>query len=104
MEEQDESWVAATASALLAAEYERVPINALTFRWPGLSLETTYRVQAAVVERRLAAGARVVGHKTGVAVLGLRSPRRPGSPAAPPVVPAATAPGTPPPPPGPPAA
>lgn len=66
MDEQDDRWIAAAASALLAAEYERVPIDALTVRRPGLSLETAYRVQGAAVARRISGGARVVGHKAGV--------------------------------------
>ncbi|MEV7872626.1 fumarylacetoacetate hydrolase family protein [Streptomyces sp. NPDC088124] len=66
MDEPDDRWIAATASALLTAEYERVPIDALTVRSPGLSLETAYRVQGAAVARRISGGARVVGHKAGV--------------------------------------
>ncbi|WP_432135084.1 MULTISPECIES: 2-keto-4-pentenoate hydratase [unclassified Streptomyces] len=66
MDAEDDRWIASTASALLAAEYERVPIDALTVRQPGLALEAAYRVQAAVIARRVAAGARVVGHKAGV--------------------------------------
>ncbi|GAA2612649.1 2-keto-4-pentenoate hydratase [Streptomyces tubercidicus] len=66
MDELDDRWIAATASALLAAEYERVPIEALTVRRPDLLLDTAYRVQAAAVDRRIAGGARVVGHKAGV--------------------------------------
>ncbi|QNE75494.1 2-hydroxypenta-2,4-dienoate hydratase [Streptomyces finlayi] len=65
MDERDDRWIAATASALLAAEYEREPIDALTVRRPRMPLETAYRVQAATVERRIAGGARVVGHKAG---------------------------------------
>ncbi|MER6106677.1 2-keto-4-pentenoate hydratase [Streptomyces hirsutus] len=66
MDEPDDRWIAATASALLAAEHERIPIDALTVRRPGLPLEIAYRIQAAAVERRIAGGARVVGHKAGV--------------------------------------
>ncbi|MEU9062404.1 fumarylacetoacetate hydrolase family protein [Streptomyces sp. NPDC048430] len=66
MDERDDRWIATTASALLAAEYERAPIDAPTLRRPDLSMETAYRIQAATVERRIAAGARVVGHKAGV--------------------------------------
>ncbi|MEU5583054.1 fumarylacetoacetate hydrolase family protein [Streptomyces huasconensis] len=65
MDESDDRWIAATASALLAAEHENVPVEVLTRRLPGLRLETAYRVQAAIVARRIAAGARVVGHKAG---------------------------------------
>ncbi|HEY9327233.1 MAG TPA: fumarylacetoacetate hydrolase family protein [Streptomyces sp.] len=65
MDERDDRWIAATASALLTAEYEREPIEALTLRRPGLALETAYRVQAATIRRRITGGARVVGHKAG---------------------------------------
>lgn len=66
MDEQDDRWVAAMASALLTAEFEQVPIDVLTVRRPGLPLETAYRVQKAAVTRRIEGGARVVGHKAGV--------------------------------------
>ncbi len=70
MDDEDDrwiaGWIAGTASALLAAEHERVPIDALSVRQPDLPLETAYRVQAAAIGRRIAAGARVVGHKAGV--------------------------------------
>jgi 2-keto-4-pentenoate hydratase len=62
----DERWIAATASALLAAEWERIPIEALSVRRPDLSLSMAYRVQAAAVARQVAGGAHVVGHKAGV--------------------------------------
>ncbi|MGW0753380.1 2-keto-4-pentenoate hydratase [Streptomyces sp. NPDC002587] len=65
MDERDDRWIAATASALLAAEYDRVPIDVLTLGRPGLPVKTAYRVQAATVERRIADGALVVGHKVG---------------------------------------
>lgn len=65
MDEPGDRWVAATAAKLLAAEYECVPVEVLSAE-AGLSLETAYRVQAAVVARRIAGGARVVGHKAGV--------------------------------------
>lgn len=66
MDEQDDRWIAAAASALLTAEYEQAPIDALTVRQPGLALETAYRVQKAAMARRIAGGARLVGHKAGV--------------------------------------
>jgi 2-keto-4-pentenoate hydratase len=65
MDQPDDRWIAATASALLAAEYESLPIEALSRCRPGLPLETAYRIQAAAVARRIAAGARVVGYKAG---------------------------------------
>ncbi|MFF7321184.1 2-keto-4-pentenoate hydratase [Streptomyces albogriseolus] len=66
MDEQDDRWIAAAASALLAAERERISIEALTVQRPDLSLAMAYRVQAATVARQVAGGARVVGHKAGV--------------------------------------
>ncbi|MFJ6686708.1 2-keto-4-pentenoate hydratase [Streptomyces werraensis] len=66
MDEQDDRWIAAAASALLAAERERISIEALTVQRPDLSLAMAYRVQAAAVARQVAGGARVVGHKAGV--------------------------------------
>lgn len=65
MDEHNDRWIAATASALLAAQYEREPIGALTVEQPGLPLETAYRIQAAAVGQRIAGGARIVGHKAG---------------------------------------
>ncbi|MEJ8657598.1 2-keto-4-pentenoate hydratase [Streptomyces sp. MS1.AVA.4] len=65
MDEQGQQWRFA-AEALLAAERSRVPMAPLTTRLPGLSLEDAYRIQAAAVARRIAGGARVVGHKVGV--------------------------------------
>ncbi|WP_046776372.1 2-keto-4-pentenoate hydratase [Streptomyces yangpuensis] len=66
MDEREDQWIADTADALLAAERQRAPLTALTVRSPGLSLEDAYRVQAAAVARRIASGARVVGHKAGL--------------------------------------
>ncbi|MFI8105380.1 2-keto-4-pentenoate hydratase [Streptomyces sp. NPDC086023] len=65
MDEPDDRWIAATASALLAAEHEKVPAEPLTRHRPGLPLETAYRIQAATVARHVATGARVVGYKAG---------------------------------------
>lgn len=66
MNEQNERWITAAASALLTAEHEREPIDVLSVRRPKMSLETAYRVQRAAVGRRISGGARVVGHKAGV--------------------------------------
>jgi len=61
-----DGWVADEADRLLAAQRSGVPVVPLSVRRPGLSLGDAYRVQAGVVARRLAGGARVVGHKVGV--------------------------------------
>ncbi|MGA5416707.1 hypothetical protein ACPMJQ_28410 [Streptomyces pseudogriseolus] len=55
MDEQDDRWIDAAASALLAAERERISIEALTVQRPDLSLAMAYRVQAAAVARQVAA-------------------------------------------------
>lgn len=72
MDEENGRWICAAASALLAAEYEQVPVDALSVRRPGLSLDTAYRVQEAAVAQRIAGGARVVGHKAGVTSLAMQ--------------------------------
>ncbi|MET7718724.1 fumarylacetoacetate hydrolase family protein [Streptomyces sp. NPDC005407] len=66
MDERRVRWINDEATALLAAERDRVPVAPLTERRPGLALEDTYLVQAAAVARRIAGGARVIGHKAGV--------------------------------------
>ncbi|OEJ29994.1 hypothetical protein BGK67_00040 [Streptomyces subrutilus] len=66
MDERRLHWITDTATALLEAERERIPVAALTVHRPDLTLDDAYRVQAAAVARRIADGARVVGHKAGV--------------------------------------
>ncbi|WP_455351332.1 2-keto-4-pentenoate hydratase [Streptomyces sp. SYSU K217416] len=66
MDERGSHWISEMVTALLAAERSRIPVAPLTVRRPGLSLEDAYRVQATAVGRRVARGARVVGHKVGV--------------------------------------
>jgi len=63
---QGSQWIANESASLLAAERSRIPVAPLTARRPGLSLEDAYRIQAAAVAHRVAAGARMVGHKVGV--------------------------------------
>ena len=66
MDEQQVPWINDEAAALLAAERDRIPVASLTERRGGLALEDAYRVQASAVERRIAGGARVIGHKAGL--------------------------------------
>ncbi|MGW1090193.1 2-keto-4-pentenoate hydratase [Streptomyces sp. NPDC002596] len=66
MDERQVRWINDEATALLAAERDRVPVASLTERRPGLALEDAYLVQAAAVARRIEGGARVIGHKAGV--------------------------------------
>lgn len=54
------------SAALFAAESDRLPVTPLTDSWPGLTLEDAYRIQQLNVERRLASGDRLLGHKIGL--------------------------------------
>jgi 2-keto-4-pentenoate hydratase len=58
--------VASLADELEAAERDRVAISPLSGRPEGLSLAQAYAVQSAVMGRRLAGGAQLVGHKVGL--------------------------------------
>lgn len=54
------------AAELHRAETDRRPIEPLTAKFPDLSLADAYRIQQINIERRLAAGDRIVGHKIGL--------------------------------------
>jgi 2-keto-4-pentenoate hydratase len=54
------------AEALFTAERQRRPIPPLTDSCPGLSVRDAYLIQQKNVERRVAAGERVRGHKIGL--------------------------------------
>lgn len=54
------------ADALYRAERDRRPIQPLTEWRPGLSLSDAYRIQQVNVDRRLARGERIIGHKIGL--------------------------------------
>ncbi|HVX22762.1 MAG TPA: 2-keto-4-pentenoate hydratase [Acidimicrobiales bacterium] len=54
------------ADALFAAERQVSPIAPLTDRWPAMTAADAYAVQRLNVERRLAGGRRVRGHKVGL--------------------------------------
>lgn len=60
------TWIVEEATRLLGAQRSRIPVVPLTARRPNFSLEDAYRIQAAVVARRVAEGACLVGHKVGV--------------------------------------
>ncbi len=56
-----------TAAELLwAAERDLAPIGPLTETFPGIDVVDAYEIQLANIRRRLAAGARVRGHKVGL--------------------------------------
>jgi 2-oxo-hept-3-ene-1,7-dioate hydratase len=56
----------AGADAILKAERERKPCLQLSKMYPAMELEDAYRVQDLWAEARIAAGARMVGHKIGL--------------------------------------
>ena len=62
----DSAQRAAAAELLWAAERDRKPIGPLTQAYPGIDVTDAYEIQLANVRRRLAAGARVRGHKVGL--------------------------------------
>jgi 2-keto-4-pentenoate hydratase len=62
----DSTQRAAAAGQLRAAERDRTPIEPLTEAYPGIDAADAYEIQLANIRRRLAAGARVRGHKVGL--------------------------------------
>jgi 2-keto-4-pentenoate hydratase len=62
----DTDTVVSLADELWEAERSRRPIEPLTDRYPELVVEDAYAIQTHNIERRIAAGARVVGRKIGL--------------------------------------
>jgi 2-keto-4-pentenoate hydratase len=58
--------VEAAAAALEAATRTRTPVEPLTKRFAGLTVQDAYDIQRMGIAARIAAGARVVGHKVGL--------------------------------------
>jgi 2-keto-4-pentenoate hydratase len=58
--------IAQCAAQLFGAESSRRPTEPLTKSFPDLSVPDAYRIQQANVQRRLARGERIVGHKIGL--------------------------------------
>jgi len=54
------------AGELYSAVASRQPVEPLTDRAPGLTVEDAYAIQTRVIDRRVAAGARVIGRKIGL--------------------------------------
>jgi 2-keto-4-pentenoate hydratase len=63
---QSASYIELLADELYRAERDRRPVDPLTDRHPTLSLADAYRIQQVNIERRLARGERIVGHKIGL--------------------------------------
>ena len=58
--------VAEAAADLYRAEEERIQVRPTSARYPGMTLADAYRIQDAVVARKLAAGRRIIGRKIGL--------------------------------------
>jgi 2-oxo-hept-3-ene-1,7-dioate hydratase len=58
--------IAAAAEALFQAEATRRQCGLLSLQYPGITLDDAYAVQAALVARKQAAGARRIGWKIGL--------------------------------------
>ncbi|WP_328393445.1 2-keto-4-pentenoate hydratase [Nocardia sp. NBC_00416] len=58
--------VETAAEVLLRAEQTRTDRHPVTEDWPGLDVETAYRVQDALIARKVAAGEKIVGVKLGL--------------------------------------
>ncbi len=54
------------ADLLMSAEKERKPVLQLSKTWPDIQIEDSYAIQAEVIKRKVAAGAKVIGHKIGL--------------------------------------
>jgi 2-oxo-hept-3-ene-1,7-dioate hydratase len=54
------------ADILLAAEKERKQTVQLSKTWPGITIEDAYAISTEVANRKMAAGAKLIGHKVGL--------------------------------------
>jgi len=54
------------AQLLLTAEKERKPVIQLSKTWPDITIEDAYAIQSEVIRQKVAAGAKIIGHKIGL--------------------------------------
>ncbi|MEV6772749.1 2-keto-4-pentenoate hydratase [Nocardia sp. NPDC051030] len=54
------------AEELALAERDRVPLDPLVARYPGIDVVDAYEIQLINIRRRTAAGSRIIGHKVGL--------------------------------------
>src|ERR1700758_2122810 len=54
------------ADILLSAEKERKQAVQLSTTWPGIAIEDSYAISTEVANRKIAAGAKLIGHKVGL--------------------------------------
>jgi len=62
----DTRTIEALADRLLAAELTRTPIEVPSLEYPGMTAKDGYHVQRAIIARKVAQGARVIGKKVGL--------------------------------------
>lgn len=62
----DQNQIETIADELFRADQERSILPKLTSRYPGMVVEDSYAIQKVWSDRRIAAGARLVGHKIGL--------------------------------------
>ena len=54
------------ADILMTAEKERKQAVQLSKTWPGITMEDAYAISTEVANRKIAAGAKLIGHKVGL--------------------------------------
>src|SRR3954453_21877471 len=54
------------ADILIAAEKERKQAVQLSKAWPDIAIEASYAISTEVANRKIAAGAKLIGHKVGL--------------------------------------
>src|SRR4029453_201859 len=54
------------ADLLITAEKERKPVVQLSKTWPDITIEHAYAISSEVTKRKIAAGAKLIGHKIGL--------------------------------------
>src|SRR6266581_3344327 len=60
------------AESLFNAELSRQAVRPLVETYPGLTPADAYKVQMAIIDRKLEGGARVVGHKIGLTSIAMQ--------------------------------
>ncbi|CAG7607660.1 fumarylacetoacetate hydrolase family protein [Leucobacter soli] len=62
----EQTQIEAIAAELVQADRDRAVLPRLTSRYPGMTVEDSYAIQKVWSDRRIANGARLVGHKIGL--------------------------------------
>lgn len=62
----DQKQIETIADELVQADHDRTILPKLTSRYPGMEIEDSYAIQKVWSDRRIANGARLVGHKIGL--------------------------------------